>query len=181
MNFSHLGVQVSVSHRSLRLWMACPLFVYLRVLHSVYPDTLKSSGSRYCCLWFSTESVQRGFCSFFLKIYFNFLCMGVLLHLCICIMCLVGAQGSQERAPDPVERKLWTNANHWCVLGTEPESLQEQQGLLSTEPSLQALATEHFILIVSFQFWNSYILPHLFLCWDNCFIVSRESVDIFLL
>lgn len=44
----------------------------------------------------------------------------------------------QKRAPDLLKLELETVANTTWVLETKPSLLQEQQGLLTTEPSRQS-------------------------------------------
>lgn len=140
MNLRRLGVQVSVSHRPLRLWTPCPQFVYLWLSHWIYPDTPNSSGSRFCCLCFSTKTV-----CFSLRFIFILCALWVFCFIYVPALCAFSVAREARRG----RQILWNESYgqmqavhgywEWSL-----SSLREQQGLLSSEPSLQALSTEPF-------------------------------------
>lgn len=81
----------------------------------------------------------------------RFICF--IINVCICVRCLhvcmytaslLYALRSQNRVPCSLELKLQEIAKYHVVLKTEPGSLKEQQTLLTTGHSLQALGNRIF-------------------------------------
>jgi hypothetical protein len=70
------------------------------------------------------------------------------LYLCICTTCMPSAHGGQKRVSNSLnlESQIYVT---WCgmwVLGIKPGSSQEQQGLLTAQPSLHPLTFFFFFL-----------------------------------
>jgi hypothetical protein len=81
----------------------------------------------------------------YIYLLFYFMCVDVLLHVCLCTTCLSSAR-------DPLEMELRMVVSHDAVLGLEPGSMQEQQVFFLLFGCLFVFFLLFFFLFFSFFF-----------------------------
>lgn len=79
-----------------------------------------------------------------------FMCMNVMLHVCICTMHIPGTQGDWKRALDYLELEFWVVV----VLGTEPVSFPKATNVLNCRVISSASAVCFLLYVLS----NSYLV-----------------------
>ena len=70
--------------------------------------------------------------------YFYFICMGILRHVCLCTIYVPGAHRSQQRRLGTLELELQTIESHHVGAGNQIQVLWKSS-LFTSEPSLQPL------------------------------------------